>query len=931
MDPQTPVEIIIEGAKTNNLKDLSLSFPIGAISVVTGVSGSGKSSLVFDTLYAESYRRYVESLSSFARQYLKALPRPQLSRVENLPPAIAVAQARSRAGGARSTVGTMTELNDLLRVLFAQLCEVICYQCGERIERHTGDTVAADIVARYEKGSPALITAPLSAWGKLKDKELRTQLASQGFVRVLVSGQVSKISEIDSTKLKGSAVIVDRIKVESENIRRLADACGLALTLGRGTIAIQVADQSRSYTSEFRCVGCNIDYAEPSPALLSFNHPFGACSNCQGFGYESALDWEKVFPDPSLSLSTAGVMPWNFGSHDEMYVWAKQSARRCAKSYTKKFEDYSEDDWQWLKLGAGESSKDFSGVIGYFTWLESKKHKMHYRIHAARFRKYVLCSSCHGARLGPKGLACKVAGKHIHEASLMTLVELQKWLLAQQESSRGTPSSDDLRLVTMGTREAFEEAQARLSYLNRVGLGYLDLSRQGRTLSGGETQRIQMARCLGSALTDTLYCLDEPTSGLHARDSTRLLEIVRELRDQGNTVVMVEHEKTMIEGADLLYEIGPDAGHRGGELVSKTVRDQTRPIATDKIDWPVREHKAIAKSHFLHLKGARTHNLKDIDVDFPKSTLIGVCGVSGSGKTSLIQHTLYPMLAKMLGVKKLDGYTSDPVAKSLGPEKLVSQFGQVVLVSQAALGRSSRSNIATYLKVADEIRKILAAQPVAKSLGLKASAFSFNSPGGRCETCRGLGTVIEDLSFLGEMAIRCPDCEGQRFLESVLSVKYRELSLIELLDLTVLQARELFFDHRAIKKSLDQVISMGLGYVTLGQQTSSFSGGEAQRLKLVKLMMETKNVQPAFLIFDEPTTGLSDRDVAQLCKQFQALTNAGHTVLVVEHHLGFLRSCDWLIEIGPDAADNGGDLVYQGPVAGLAECPQSLTAPYLFS
>ncbi len=922
------------GVETNNLKAIDARLPIGQITVVTGVSGSGKSSLVFDTLYGESYRRYVESLSSFARQYLKALPKPKIRGVRNLPPAVAVQQSRSGATN-RSTVATATELADLLRILFAHLSEVRCRNCGSRVEPETPEIAARKAIAGLP-GDKALIVGPLAAWGKVTAKELKAQLSAQGFARLLAGGKVVKLEDAKAADFKDAGVVIDRFELKEDNRGRLTEALQLAFKVGRGrALVMPEADPTRAlpFSSGMDCAKCGIEYAAPTEALFSFNHPLGACTECQGFGYTSELDWDKVIPDKSASLADDGVAAWNFGQFAEYYTWAKTSAKREKQPFDRPFKDYDAAQWEWLKNGEG---KAFDGILGFFSYLDSKRYKAHYRIHASRFRKYVLCSTCHGGRLNDKALACVIDGKSYAEVSKFSIDAMSGWLLsscpgskARRASADGSPTAavrpgDD---GTHGVEEALEEMTARLGYLRKIGVGYLSLERSARTLSGGELQRISMARCLGSALTDTLFCLDEPSAGLHARDSGNLLEIVRELRDQGNTVVLVEHERRLIEGADHLIEIGPKAGHEGG-MVTYEGKPTKRPFASLKVTG---KHRALKT--FIELKGAATHNLKQIDVKFPVGALTAVCGVSGSGKTSLIQHTLYPLVAKALGTPVDRDGGSEPKAASLGPAAALAAHAEVMLVSQAALGRSSRSNIATYLGLMDEIRKLFASEPLAKELKLGPGAFSFNTPtttaGGRCETCRGLGLVTESLSFLGEMQVVCPDCQGRRFSESVLLITRRGKTLGDVLALTVAEARVFFFDRPAIVKACDEVMGLGMGYLTLGQATSSFSGGEAQRLKLVSLMREARGAKPSLLIFDEPTTGLADSDVAGLIAQLHALADRGHTVIVVEHHLEVLRAADWLVEIGPEAAALGGELVYGGPPDGIGAAPRSVTARYM--
>jgi excinuclease ABC subunit A len=919
----SPDKIELDGVATNNLKAINVRIPLYKLTAVTGVSGSGKSSFVFDTLYAESYRRYVESLSSFARQYLKALPKPVIEGVRNLPPAIAVQQSRSGATN-RSTVGTLTEMHDILRVVYTQCGEIYCKKCLRKVEKADPDKMAQAIAAGMT-GQKVMLAAPVDAWGAISDKELRTLLQSQGFSRVWMDNQVLRLEEIKKLDRAESWIVVDRVVAEMDSIKRLAEGSALALRLGRGRARAIVSESSwLEFSRNLQC--CGIQYTEPTMALFSFNHPIGACGTCQGFGSSTELDDRKIIADRSESLMTKGVICWNFGDHVVCYQDAIKSA--AAKKWDikkKKFSDYSDAEWQWLWHGDGKG-KSFSGIRGYFEWLDSKRYKAHYRIHASRFRKYVTCPECLGQRLNDRALSVKVLGKSIAETGKIEVKDLKVWF--DKLSSHGLKAIKDRESAGQGVEEAILEARSRLTYLEKMGLSYLSMDRSAKTLSGGELQRINMSRCLGSVLTDTLFCLDEPTSGLHARDSENLLGVIRELQQQGNTVVVVEHERTIIKNSDYFLEIGPKAGHEGGYLVYEGAPRDIKSVAHSKNHSP---KNSVVDYDYIKLVGAKVHNLKNVSVQIPAGAMTGVCGVSGSGKTSLIKHTLFPLLSAEFAKLK-DDEDEYPVLLPSGEitsKETLKKFDGVMMVSQIALGRSSRSTIATYLDVMDPVRKIFASQELAQRLGLTPGSFSFNSPGGRCETCRGLGTVVEDLSFLGEMEIVCPACNGKRFQESVLSVTYRGKNLLDVLAMTASQARSFFFDHRTISECLDAVLKVGMGYVTLGQGTSTFSGGEAQRLKLVQIMRDARKGKPLILIFDEPTTGLSDVDVASLMQQFKELTELGHTLIVVEHHLDVLNGVDWLIEVGPDASEHGGEIVYQGPPAGIQSASRSITKRFL--
>lgn len=919
--------ITLKGIRTNNLKNIDVVFPQGKLTVVTGVSGSGKSSLVFDTLYGESYRRYVDSLSSFARQYLKTLPRPEVDFVENLPSSIAVQQTRSGAGN-RSTVGTLTEINDLLRLIFAYGSVPHCPNGHGPIKKENPSTVADNLFENL-LNEKVIVTAPLSHLKNIKAKLLVSQIMEQGFVRVLYRNEVVRIDELDMKEIHESQVIIDRLKLDSGSRARLIDAVKTAFKLGSGELYVKHSQEILRFSKRMECYDCGVKVKAPTLALFNWNHPSGACNTCQGYGMEAVIDWEKVFPDKDLSLNQKCIKALNFGTHTRYYNEIKKNAQGVV-DLDKPLKSYTKADWEWLKYGEKSprkgKRKTFEAVTGYFKWLDTKKYKAHYRMHAARFRKYVVCGTCNGNRLNSDALGCEIVNHNIGEVSSLTIEQLENWL----ESVKETLLNDQSYIAdsSTGVLDALEEAKVRVGYVNKMGLSYLSLSRSSKTLSGGELQRVNMARCLGSALTQTMFCLDEPTAGLHARDSEKLLSVLKELRDLGNTVVVVEHDPIIIKGADHVIEIGPEAGHNGGHLVFSGSPIDVKHEHIDELNLTTDRKLKNKKSEFITLFGASTHNLKNVDLKIPLGSVTGVCGVSGSGKTSLIQHTLYPALCKVLEQSK-KYETSDARFDKIEPKNLSRCIADVDIVSQGSLGRSTRSTIATYLGLMNGIRAAFAKQQKAIDLGLGPGHFSFNVPGGRCETCKGLGTVVEDLSFLGDMAVTCPDCNGQRFGNDVLDVNYKGKNLNEVLKMTVAEARVFFHGERKVTEILDHVISLGLSYINLGQNTSSFSGGEAQRLKLLNLLKDAQkkfSQKPSVLIFDEPTTGLSEKDVGLLISQFRKLSELGHTVIIIEHHIGLLKAVDHLIEVGPESAHNGGEIIFQGAPATLLSKPHAVTA-----
>lgn len=896
--PKTCVELT--KVATNNLKGIDVKIPLGSYTVVTGVSGSGKSSLVFDTLYAESYRRFIESLSSYARQYMKALKKPEIADVENLQPAVAVKQNRFW-GNRRSTVGSITEIFDFIQVIFGQSSEAVCTGCCASIRPQTTETMLE--VLRASESDEVRILSAVSRFQNMKPKELKEFLLEQGFGEAFLDGEVQPLTEVKLKDLGRAYILIDSVCPADVSEGHLRDSIDLAWRLGQGVLFLGTpGSQICGYSKDWWCSKCDLFYPEPTVALFSFNSPQGVCTGCNGLGQQTIVDWQKVFWRPDLSIKDGAVKFMKAGFsrafNSNLTGWSKRNG-----IYELPIAELDEHQLESLKFGG----PGFEGIVGYFAYMD-KMPKMNYRIHSAYYKKYTTCLECLGDRFKAEVLAFRVAGNSIAQVERMALRDLREWLTVVAE---GQPEESVLA-------DTLDEFDQRLRCLELLRLGYLNVDRSTKSLSGGEVQRIQMARSVGSQLTDTLYCLDEPTTGLHPRDRDDLFNVIKQLRDFGNTVVVVEHDSEMIRRAEHAIEIGPGAGDLGGQLVFNG------PGSEYRYQEPKWETLRGRSSGALILTGATLHNLKGETVRFALRELNCVCGVSGSGKSSLVLQTLVPLVENYLaGVD-----SEDRGGAQLEVDGDVD-FEEVLVVSQDGIGRSSRSNVATYLGIMTDIRKILANEAAAQELGLDARDFSFNSEGGRCETCKGLGTVVEDLSFLGELTVKCPACLGKRFQDKVLRVKHNGRSLIDILQLTVRQARSFFSGQPAITETLEWIIAMGLGYLVLGQETTSFSGGEAQRIKLLSVLRQTTKARRTLLIFDEPTTGLSDHDVKVLIDLWQKLLDEGHSLVVIEHHLGVVKSAGWVIELGPTGGREGGRVLFQGPVADLARSDNSVTAEFL--
>ena len=911
-----PSGLRIHGARQNNLKNVSLEIPHDRLTVVTGVSGSGKSSLAFDTLFAEGQWRYIESLSTYARMFLDRVDRPDVDRIEQIRPAVALEQ-KNAVRTARSTVGTATEVYDYLRLLYAKIGRVHCPACGAAAASNSPETIVSSLLSEHP-GARALIMFGLAVPAGLPPVELWTSLNRRGFARVRVNGVIHDLATpppANLTEHRTISVVLDRVVLESAHRTRIAESVEAALREGGGQVAVEVlGGPTRVFAEDFRCSGCGAALERPQPLLFSFNHPLGACPECKGFGNILRYDEARVVPDRSKSLAEGAVEPWTHPSGK----WYQRELMKAARRHK------VDTGTPWERLpGAAralvyEGDASFAGIKGFFEEVESYRYKLHVRVFLSRYRSQSPCPTCHGARLKPAALAVRVGGLTIAEFAALT-VDAAARLLA------------DLTLTAweaVVAREILRQLNAKLGFLLRVGLGYLTLSRQTRTLSGGEAQRINLANQLGSQLVGTLYVLDEPSIGLHPRDTMRLVELCRELARAGNTVVVVEHDREFIAAADHVVELGPGSGERGGEIVfsgpqaefQKATRSLTARYVTGRESIPVPSVRRTGRRHLV-LVGAREHNLKDVTVRIPLQTLTVVSGVSGSGKSTLVHDTLYRAVARAFKTEFTPPGVYDAVT---GLEYLKG----VRLIDQEPIGRTPRSNPVTYVKAFDEIRKLYAAQPRSRALGLDAGAFSFNVPGGRCESCQGDGFQKLEMYFFEDVYVTCQECEGRRYRPDVLTVRYRGRAISDVLHTTVDEAVEFFAAQAGLARRLRVLQDVGLGYLRLGQPATTLSGGEAQRLKIAA-ELGARAASDMLYIMDEPTTGLHLDDVKKLLGVLNRLVDAGNTILVVEHHLDVIKSADYVIDLGPEGGDEGGETVAEGTPEAVAQTPGSYTGKFL--
>ncbi|MBW2121708.1 MAG: excinuclease ABC subunit UvrA [Deltaproteobacteria bacterium] len=907
------IEII--GARSHNLKNLNCRIPRGRITVVTGVSGSGKSTLAFDTLFAEGQRRYVESLSTYARQFLERMNRPEVDKITGIPPAVAIEQ-KNTVKNARSTVGTASEVYDYLRLLFAKIGETICPECGTKV---TGDTVQGTvrwIMERMEEKRVYLL-APYDL-GRENERSYRVQdLIKNGFYRILLDGEMVDMTERPLAFFDGRdrvELVIDRLVVEPGVEGRLAEGIQTCFAQGDKTCIVQTTEgERRRFVQRFVCDNCQREFVEPHPLLFSFNSPLGACPVCQGFGRVIGIDLDKVIPNKKRALREEPIVAWNSPAYHEGYDYLWEACAKYSIPVDVPFESLTEEQREIVVNGRGE----WFGIKGFFDWMQSRRYKVHVRVYLSKYRSYTDCEACGGTRLKEEARNVYVGGKNITELTRMTIEDLAGFF-------------ENLRLDQF--REAIghrllREIRNRLGFMVEVGLGYLALNRQTRTLSSGEFQRITLARSLGSALTETLYVLDEPSIGLHPRDSWRLLGALKKMRDGGNTVVVVEHDPDIIAEADEIIDLGPGPGRKGGSVVfqgSLTDLLECKDSVTARYlnrTKDLKERPPERKPRgWITIHDAWENNLKHIDVSIPLGVMVCITGVSGAGKTTLVQNVLYAGLHE----------TPDPRYERGRFDSIerADQISEIIMVDQSPIGRSIRSNPATYMKLFDEIRRIFASTRQAKRNGLKPRHFSFNVPGGRCEACQGAGVQVLEMQFLEDVIVTCDRCGGKRFNPEVLQIQYRGKSILDVLNMTVEEALEFFGDDPKITRKLEILMEVGLGYLSLGQSTSTLSGGEAQRLKLALHIAHSSGSDRMF-IFDEPTTGLHLADIEALLKSISRLLDRGNSVVVIEHNLDFIYHADYIIDLGPEGGDRGGTVVAQGSLSDIMAHPSSHTGRFL--
>jgi len=960
--------IVVRGARVHNLKNIDIEVPHNTLTVVTGVSGSGKSSLAFDTIYAEGQRRYVESLSAYARQFLERIEKPDADTIDGIAPAVAIRQ-KNTTRNPRSTVATATEIYDYLRLLFARVGRTYCVNCGREVKKDTVDEVA-DAILALERGTRLQVLFPLRRAGvppfqplekaaraakarKSSSKAPETTALSEalkirlfdlrkaGFNRLCQAGQIFEFSTpeslLDINFAEPVFVLVDRLTIEPDSRSRVVDAIETAYReSGEVLFEIPGDDTTKQlrFAQRFECKFCNIRYEEPEPRLFSFNNPYGACPKCQGFGNTIDFDLDLVIPDKMKTLAEGAIEPWTKPKYRPLFTDLKRYAKQAGIPLDMAWIDLAEEHRNLVLNGEGK----FLGVRGFFNHLERKKYKLHVRVFLSRYRGYSTCSDCNGSRLRMEARQVKIQGRNLCEVCSLTVEDALKFFDEVALSPAEAEIADKL----------LQEIRERLRFLNDVGLDYLTLDRLSSTLSGGEAQRIQLATSLGSRLVGTLYVLDEPSIGLHPRDTHRLVRILHDLRNLGNTILVVEHDPDIMKAADRILDLGPGAGENGGKLIAGGTYDEIlhnpssltgRYLSEDlRIQPPANRRKPGSQQ--IKVKGVRANNLKNVDVNIPLGMLVAITGVSGSGKSTLLHQVIYRALAQAKQQSTNGNGAAATTAANWETLEGDQFIDEVVLVDQSPIGRTPRSNPVTYIKAFDAIRDLFASLPDSKKRGFASGHFSFNIPGGRCETCQGDGTVTVEMQFLADVELICEECKGTRYKPQVLEVRYRGKNIHEVLNLTVKEALKFFAEAPKVTEKLRSLEEVGLGYLRLGQSATTLSGGEAQRMKLAA------HLQPAtreavrsggngdkrrrlLYIFDEPTTGLHFDDVSKLLAAFRRLIEAGGSIVVIEHNLEVIKTADWVIDLGPEGGNRGGKIVGVGPPEAIAKLPTSHTGKYL--
>ncbi|HEX2960459.1 MAG TPA: excinuclease ABC subunit UvrA [Ignavibacteriales bacterium] len=912
-------KIIVKGAREHNLKNLSLEIPRNKLVVFTGVSGSGKSSLVFDTIYAEGQRRYVESLSSYARQFLERINKPDVDFIYGISPAVAIEQ-KTGSRNTRSTVGTTTEIYDYLRLLFARIGKTYCINCGNVVKKDTVGSVSEWLESQPEEGRFYMGFPMHSHEGRTLKEEVEL-LKRRGFFRIFIKDKLIDLNKKYTLPRKKEPiyVVIDRFKVKKGKVREtLSESIETSFKEGEGRLAVINADnfEVKNFNRFYEC--CGTRYEEPEPHFFSFNNPFGACPVCQGFGRTVGIDMDLVVPNPNLTIVEGAIAPWRGVKYSKHLRDLVRTAKDHGIPTQVPFRELSDEQVETIKRGY----PGFMGIDRFFEDLEGHTYKMHIRVLLSRYRGYTTCAACKGSRLRRETEQVKIGGSSIQDVVRLSIEKAFQFFLSLKLSEYEMSIAERI----------LKEIIKRLTFLNDVGLGYLTMDRLSSTLSGGETQRINLATSLGSSLIGTLYVLDEPSIGLHPRDNTRLIRILKSLRDIGNTVLVVEHDPEMMHEADIIADMGPRAGIHGGEITAmgsyeeilKDPNSLTGKYLSGKLTIPVPEVRNTAATKLLQIKGAREHNLKNIDVDIPLNKFVVITGVSGSGKSTLIHDVLFGGVTKLLG-------GNPPKIGRFEDIKGVNQIDNIEIVDQSPIGRSPRSNPISYVKAYELIRELFANTHQARARGYKPGYFSFNVPGGRCETCQGEGHVKVEMQFLADLYLECEDCKGTRFKKEIREITYKGKNLVEVLEMSVDEALELFSDSNKIRNYLQVLSDVGLGYIKLGQPSNTLSGGEAQRVKLAAHLSTQKDSEHTLFIFDEPTTGLHFDDISKLLNCFKMLLERNNSVVIIEHNLDVIKSADYIIDLGPEAGEKGGEVVACGTPEEIIEASASYTGQYLKS